>query len=1146
MVEEETAAHEDAAMAAAAAETVEVREEEAREAAERSAEETAALGMVEEEAAAAHEEAAMAAVTMVGTSIPGGRGVLTDSLASPHGPLAPPVPLLDAPPPSSRGPPSMSGLPPGWQRVQPDSGAAYFWNTATGEVTWDPPLGIRQPPVPQVNTLGFMAAGGSQREANPWEALGKPPTCVYAAPGYPPPAGAAPPRYPPPAGPPPGGPPPAFPPPGGPPPGGPPPGFPPRGGPPPGGPPPGFPPPGAPPPGGPPPAGPPGGGAPPAKAPEGGKVETTESQHRLRATPYLARNFAVISNGLQLWLAFIMAMVGSYNSNINDPILGIGHQSPYGWISILIAGAGGGGMMFLEYCSWGRDKVIVSSSTFVVRALIYGGLSVPGFLTALTQDSLMPPILGSCYWLITAVTFAIASTAAVPTEKEWAWKLLPGAATEKQKKVAEERGGKYYTSIDSLRSLYREWGEKNTLPRKIFLCMYFVVNVVLFWEAFVRHANSEKGKALRGEPFRFCLVDSLPYPCKSSNNTAPANPILQDIMAGVWFPWAKGFGQMLNFNCAVMVLPVVRSLVMWLHNATSIRAPWFLAWIPAVMPLDKNVVLHKATAKYFILVAVFGHASAHYFNYGAAPYYNKALDDHNYARSPSVMAWDPWAPGAGPSGVSAGFTGEVLMICMLIIYGGAHEKVKRAHYETFWYTHHTFIVWFTFLLFHGPVFYLWALPCLLPYVVDRLIIRIFYRGNKRMALARVYFWGKPERPDVITLQFDNAVSDKGVKPLQYMEGHYLYLQCPAVDNRLGPLREWHPFTISSAPDEPILEVNIRIMPSPHSWTNKVTQYLRLLDPENKGEVELYTRNPTTGNVTLGKVFGPDGRPFFRVDAPHGAPSQHVFRYRTSMLVGAGIGVTPCASIMKGVVGYRWKKGFSPSNLHFFWVARRSDLTTFKWLLLMLPQLKAQELQHNEFYGGDAATIQAMENRVKVLKKELGNGKEAALPPGWSESKTEDGHTYYWNMHTNETSWSRPVAPPSSDINKSAVQAELLRTQETLAAASAGNRSLSITLYLTGCKKEEVQPDPSAKPESPAGLITALLSATDAEGKPYVVIKAGRPDWKGEFKALADKYGKEEIGVVFCGAPMIAAALKEQCEEQSSKGGTLFRLHKENF
>eukprot|EP00966_Prymnesium_polylepis_P300501 6944562-Prymnesium_polylepis.1 len=65
---------------------------------------------------------------------------------------------------------------------------------------------------------------------------------------------------------------------------------------------------------------------------------------------------------------------------------------------------------------------------------------------------------------------------------------------------------------------------------------------------------------------------------------------------------------------------------------------------------------------------------------------------------------------------------------MLIIFAGAHEKVKRAHYETFWYTHHTFVAWFFFLYFHGPVFWLWALPTLVPYMLDRAV-RICYRGR---------------------------------------------------------------------------------------------------------------------------------------------------------------------------------------------------------------------------------------------------------------------------------------------------------------------------------------------------------------------------------------------------------------------------------
>ena len=49
-----------------------------------------------------------------------------------------------------------------------------------------------------------------------------------------------------------------------------------------------------------------------------------------------------------------------------------------------------------------------------------------------------------------------------------------------------------------------------------------------------------------------------------------------------------------------------------------------------VLPLDKNVVFHKACAKYFIVSSVFGHAIAHYANYGSAPYYAAALGSEVY------------------------------------------------------------------------------------------------------------------------------------------------------------------------------------------------------------------------------------------------------------------------------------------------------------------------------------------------------------------------------------------------------------------------------------------------------------------------------------------------------------------------------------
>ena len=77
--------------------------------------------------------------------------------------------------------------------------------------------------------------------------------------------------------------------------------------------------------------------------------------------------------------------------------------------------------------------------------------------------------------------------------------------------------------------------------------------------------------------------------------------------------------------------------------------------------------------------------------------------------------------------------------------------------------------------------------------------------------------------------------------------------------------------------------------------------------------------------------------------------------------------------------------------------------------------------------------------------------------------------------------------------------------------------------------------------------TSSLSTSDPEsGEPYIILKAGRPDWDKEFVDLATMYGREDIGVVFCGAPLIAAALKSACEKHSDRNKTVFRLHKENF
>jgi predicted ferric reductase len=59
-----------------------------------------------------------------------------------------------------------------------------------------------------------------------------------------------------------------------------------------------------------------------------------------------------------------------------------------------------------------------------------------------------------------------------------------------------------------------------------------------------------------------------------------------------------------------------------------------------------------------------------------------------------------------------------------------------------------------------------------------------------------------------------------------------------------------------------------------------------------------------------------------IDGPFGSASEDFQKYEVAILVGAGIGVTPFASILKSIwyrVNYPTQKRTKLSKVHFFWV-----------------------------------------------------------------------------------------------------------------------------------------------------------------------------------------------------------------------------------
>jgi len=86
-------------------------------------------------------------------------------------------------------------------------------------------------------------------------------------------------------------------------------------------------------------------------------------------------------------------------------------------------------------------------------------------------------------------------------------------------------------------------------------------------------------------------------------------------------------------------------------------------------------------------------------------------------------------------------------------------------------------------------------------------------------------------------------------------------------------------------------------------------------------------------------------PVVRIDGPYGAPAEDFSSLEVAVLIGAGIGVTPFASILKHIwYGQRKGQVGSLRRVEFFWVCR--DIPSFGWFQSLLQEVEAAQADPN--------------------------------------------------------------------------------------------------------------------------------------------------------------------------------------------------------
>jgi predicted ferric reductase/Ca2+-binding EF-hand superfamily protein len=365
--------------------------------------------------------------------------------------------------------------------------------------------------------------------------------------------------------------------------------------------------------------------------------------------------------------------------------------------------------------------------------------------------------------------------------------------------------------------------------------------------------------------------------------------------AGVWVMLAHGCGAALNFNAALVLVPVSRRLLSWVRSSRLGR----------FLPLDDAQAIHR-----FLGHVLFGLALVHTYAHFA-----------NYRESSGIIA--------GLVYTRSGQTGGFLLLASAVMWGFSLPYVRKSgRYELFYRAHLLYVVWFGLLLAHGPRFWKFALAPLLAFAFEQA----WRRWRRASEGSIVKLTGL--KSEVSRLELARAAA------FEHRAGDYAFLRIPHLAKH-----EWHPFTISSAPSAETLTFHIR---SEGNWTSALR---RLAD---------------TPGVAEGLAV--------QVDGPYGSPSAHVFESRCAVMVGAGIGVTPFASVLE-CLAERAKAGESElKKLYFFWLNR--DSRSFEWfaeLLLRLEQLDEPKLVDIQICmtGGRGNVAAAALNLARNLSHDIG-------------------------------------------------------------------------------------------------------------------------------------------------------------------------------